>query len=127
MTESFKDYTHNTIKKQFTSLDEFVNAYDKTKPMKLEDFATCTERWGEGKTPNAIGKRKNCQENEQAWKVGIKDIIARNYNLDVKNSHVGEVIRHAPEALLALYAKQLIEIQKLRAQVKNILSASLSH
>ncbi|MEY8251905.1 MAG: class I SAM-dependent DNA methyltransferase, partial [Colwellia sp.] len=63
-------------------LPEGVKAFNKTKPMKLEHFDACAEWWGEGKSINAKTKRKKRQENEQAWKVSIKEIIARNYNLD---------------------------------------------
>ncbi|MDP0562002.1 MAG: class I SAM-dependent DNA methyltransferase [Candidatus Endonucleobacter sp. (ex Gigantidas childressi)] len=108
-------------------LPEGVKAFNKTKPMKLEDFAACAEWWGEGKSIGEKTKRKNRQENEQAWKVSIDDIIARNYNLDIKNPHVGEVISHDPEELLADYSKQQADIQTLRDQLKGILADALNH
>ncbi|EHK8593592.1 SAM-dependent DNA methyltransferase, partial [Escherichia coli] len=46
-------------------------------------------------------------ENEQAWKVSIDDVIARNFNLDIKNPHQAE-------------------IQTLRNQLRDILGAALS-
>jgi type I restriction enzyme M protein len=58
--------------------------------------------------------------------VSIDDIIARNYNLDIKNPHVGEVISHDPEELLADYAEQQKGIQNLRDQLKGILSDALA-
>ena len=64
-------------------------------------------------------------ETEQAWKVSIADIQARNYNLDIKNPHVGEQINHDPDELLAQYAQQQHDIQQLRDQLKNILAAAL--
>ena len=109
------------------SLPEGVKAFNKTKPMKLEDFATCAEWWGEGKEIADKTERKSRQENEFAWKVNIDEVIERNYNLDIKNPHVGEVISHDPEELLADYAKQQADIQKLRDQLKGILSAALSN
>jgi len=107
-------------------LPEGIKAFNKTKPMKLEDFDNCAEWWGEGKSINAKSKRKKREENELAWKASIDDIIARNYNLDIKNPHVDEVISHDPEELLVDYAKQQVEIQKLRGQLKNILSDALT-
>ena len=107
-------------------LPEGVKAFNKTKPMKLTDFDACADWWGEGKAIDAKTKRKNRQENEFAWKVSIDDIIARNYNLDIKNPHVGEVISHNPEELLADYAKQQADIQALRDQLKSILSQALA-
>lgn len=107
-------------------LPEGIKAFNKTKPMKLKDFDDCASWWGEGKSSSGISKRKNRQENEQAWKVSIDDIIARNYNLDIKNPHVIEQVSHDPEELLADYAKQQADIQKLRDQLKGILSGALS-
>ena len=65
-------------------------------------------------------------QSEQAWKVSVDDIKARNYNLDIKNPHVGEQISHDPEELLRLYATQQQEIGKLRNQLKSILAEALS-
>jgi type I restriction enzyme M protein len=98
-----------------------VKNYNKTKPMKFEEFETELEWWG-----NEADGFASRVENEQAWKVSIEDIIARNYNLDIKNPHVGEVISHDPQTLLSDYAKQQADIQALRDQLKGILSAALS-
>lgn len=103
-----------------------IKAFNKTKPMKLEDFDQCVQWWGEGKSKSAISKRKGRVENEQAWLVSIDDIITRNYNLDIKNPHVCEVIIHDPEDLLENYTKQQEDIQKLRDQLKSILSDALT-
>ena len=107
-------------------LPEGVKAFNKTKPMKLADFAACTEWWGEGNTINAKTKRKNRVDNKQAWKVSIDEIIKRDYNLDIKNPHVGEVISHDPEVLLKNYADQQADIQALRDQLKGILHDALA-
>jgi len=107
-------------------LPEGIKAFNKTKPMKLEDFDKCAQWWGQGKSKSAISKRKGRVENEQAWLVSIDEIIARNYNLDIKNPYVGEVVSHDPEELLADYTKQQADIQKLRDQLKNILSNALA-
>ena len=89
--------------------------------MKFEEFETELAWWGD----EADGFAARV-ENEQAWQVSIDDIIARNYNLDIKNPHVGEVVSHDPQTLLADYAKQQADIQALRDQLKGILSAALS-
>ena len=104
-----------------------VKAFNKTKPMKLEDFDACTDWWGEGKSISAKTKRKNRQENQYAWKVDIQEIIDRNYNLDIKNPHVEEQVSHDPEKLLADYSKQQAEMNQLRDQLKNILAAALTN
>jgi type I restriction enzyme M protein len=102
-----------------------VKAFNKTRPMKLEHFADCMEWWGEGKKQSVKAKRKNRAENEQAWKVSIDDIVARNYNLNIPNPYVGEQISHDPDELLATYAQQQKQIQNLRDQLKTILSDAL--
>jgi type I restriction enzyme M protein len=102
-----------------------VKAFNKTKPMKLDDFADCTEWWGIGKSISDKTTREGREENEQAWRVSIDDVIARDYNLDIKNPHVAEVISHDPEELLSDYAKQQADIQNLRDQLKTILADAL--
>lgn len=100
---------------------EGVTSYNKSKPMKFEEFTTEIEWWG-----NEEDNFKDRIETEQAWKVSIDDIVARNYNLDIKNPHVSEQVNHDPEELLQGYAEQQNEIQSLREQLKNILSGALS-
>jgi len=97
-----------------------VKSYSKTKPMKFSEFETEIAWWG-----NEADGFAAREETEQAWKVSIADIQARNYNLDIKNPHVGEQISHDPDELLAQYAQQQNEIQQLRDQLKGILSAAL--
>jgi type I restriction enzyme M protein len=53
-------------------------------------------------------------------------VIARNFNLDIKNPHQVETVSHDPDELLAQYAKQQAEIQTLRNQLRDILGAALS-
>ncbi|BCE00690.1 N-6 DNA methylase [Marinicellulosiphila megalodicopiae] len=103
-----------------------VKAFNKTKPMKLEDFDDCVKWWGEGKSIGAKTKRKNREANTQAWQVSIDEIIERNYNLDIKNPHVEETEIHDPEQLLADFNKQQQDIQTLRDQLKSILSDALT-
>ena len=98
-----------------------VKNYNKTKPMKFEEFETELEWWG-----NEADGFASRTETEQSWRVSIDDIIARNYNLDIKNPHVGEIINHDPQELLADYSKQQADIQALRDQLKGILSAALA-
>jgi len=98
-----------------------VKNYNKTKPMKFEEFQAEIDWWG-----NEADGYASRVENEQAWQVSIDDIIARNFNLDIKNPHVGEIINHDPKELLTDYAKQQGDIQGLRDQLKGILSAALA-
>ncbi|NHN36903.1 SAM-dependent DNA methyltransferase [Pseudomaricurvus alcaniphilus] len=107
-------------------LPDGVKAFNKTKPMKLEHFDDCADWWGEGKSQKSKLKRKDRQENQFAWKVSIDDIVARNYNLDIKNPHVEEQISHDPDVLLADYSRQQNEIQQLRDQLKGILAEAMT-
>jgi len=97
-----------------------VKNYSKTKPMKFEEFEAEIAWWGD--EVDGFAARV---ENEQAWKVGIDTIIERNFNLDIKNPHVGEQISHDPDELLARYATEQAEIQSLRDQLKAILGDAL--
>jgi type I restriction enzyme M protein len=54
---------------------EGVKMYNKTRPIRVEEFDLEKKWWN---------KRK---ENEYAWKVSIDTIKERNYNLDIKNPH----------------------------------------
>ena len=92
-----------------------AKSYNKTKPMRIEEFEPEKKWW------------KKRKENEFAWKVTAKDIKANNYNLDVKNPHVGEQINHDPDKLLEKYAKQQQEISGLRDQLKTILAEALNN
>ena len=100
---------------------EGVVSYNKTKPMRFEEFETDIQWWGS--EDDGFTARK---ENEQAWKVSIEDIAARNYNLDIKNPHVGEQVNHDPQELLKDYAQQQADIQQLRDQLKGILAEALN-
>ena len=90
-----------------------VKNYSKTRPMRIEEFATEEAWWG------------NRQETPQAWKVGIDEIRARNWNLDCKNPHVGEQVSHDPDELLAEYRQMQAEIAALQGQLKAALAEAL--
>lgn len=98
-----------------------VKAYNKTKPMKVEEFEAVTHWWG-----NEAENFKTRVETTQAWKVSLGDIQARNYNLDFKNPHVGEQITHDPEVLLAQYQTMQQDISQVRNQLKTILADALA-
>ncbi|MFA6040220.1 MAG: class I SAM-dependent DNA methyltransferase [Methylophilus sp.] len=98
-----------------------IKAYNKTKPMKVEEFETLANWWGS--ESDGFSAR---QEKEQAWKVSLAELQARNYNLDCKNPHVGEQITHDPEVLLAQYHSMQQDIADLRNQLKSILGEALA-
>lgn len=97
-----------------------VKSYNKTKPMRFEEFQTEIDWWGN----EADGFSARVQT-EQAWSVPVADIVARNYNLDIKNPHVGEQISHDPDELLANYRQIMAEAADIRERLKNELMAAL--
>ena len=99
---------------------EGSKSYSKTKPMRFEEFQTEIDWWGD--EADSFSKR---EPTEQAWKVGIDEIVARNYNLDIKNPHEGEKISHDPDELLSQYQAQQAAIADLRNQLKDILRQAL--
>lgn len=94
--------------------------YSKTRPMRVEEFAAEQAWWGS----EADGFASRV-ENEFAWKVGVEELQARNWNLDCKNPHVGEQESHDPDELLRDYASLQGEIAELREQLKAVLADAL--
>ena len=88
-------------------------AYSMTKPIKLEHLKPCIEWWD---------KRK---ESEVAWRVGIEEITARNYNLDFKNPHTEEEDHGDPAELIAKLDESEVETAKLRDRLKGVLQEAL--
>ena len=90
-----------------------VKSYNKTKPMRIEEFEPEKKWWN---------KRK---ENALAWKVTAEQIKASNYNLDVKNPNTAGPENSDPEKLLKDYKKLLSEIADTRDSLKKELMESL--
>jgi type I restriction enzyme M protein len=97
-----------------------VKNYNKTKPIRIEEFDAEKAWWGSEADDFAARV-----ENERAWKVDIATIKAANYNLDQKNPHAADAVSHDPDQLLADYARLQHEAQSLRDQLKAILAESL--
>lgn len=101
---------------------EGVTSYNKTRPMRFEEFKAEIEWWGKEKDDFAARV-----ENEYAWKVSVEEIVKRNHNLDINNPHVGEQVSHDPDLLLASYKAEQEKIAKIRGQLKSILSEALTN
>jgi type I restriction enzyme M protein len=97
-----------------------AKSYNKTKPVSIEEFDAEKAWWGS----EADGFAARV-ENERAWRVGIGQIRAANFNLDQKNPHEGEAVSHDPEELLRDYAKLQTDAHGLRERLKAILRESL--
>ena len=90
-----------------------MKAYNKTKPMRLEEFNVERSWWT---------KR---QESEQSWKVTALDIAKNNYNLDIKNPNAAVETHEDPDLLLMQYKDSLQAINQLQNRLKTYLEDSL--
>ena len=97
-----------------------AKSYNKTKPIRIEEFDAEKAWWGS----EADGFAARV-ENERAWRVGIDAIKASGFNLDQKNPHAPDAVSHDPDELLRDYARLHAEAQGLRNQLKTILAESL--
>ncbi len=89
-------------------------SYSKTKPMRIEEFEPEKAWW------------TNRVENEHAWRVSAEEVIANNYNLDIKNPNTVENDHGDPEELLQEYRSLLSEISETRTALKNELIDALA-
>ncbi len=92
---------------------EGYKSYSKTKPMKFAEFKPVQKWWT---------KRK---ESELAWKVPIEEIVANNYNLDIKNPNVVEDVLRDPVEILEDYQNLDSDITEITTQLKQLLKESL--
>ena len=90
-----------------------MKSYNKTKPIRIEEFAAEKTWW------------KKRVENEHAWRVSIEDIMAGNYNLDLKNPHMKDDSPGDVDKLLPEYEKLLAQIAETRAELKGKLKEAL--
>jgi type I restriction enzyme M protein len=88
-------------------LPEGQKAYNKTKPIQAKEFEPIKKWWN---------KRK---ESEVAWKVNIKTIIERNYDLDIKNpTKQEEEHEYNTKELMQLLDKSFKKSNNLLNQLK---------
>jgi type I restriction enzyme M protein len=88
-------------------LPEGQKAYNKTRPIQAKEFATIKTWWTERK------------ESDIAWKVDIKTIIDRNYDLDIKNpTKQQEAYEYNSEELINLLHTSFDKSNALLNQLK---------
>ncbi|MBC8489106.1 MAG: N-6 DNA methylase [Bacteroidetes bacterium] len=91
-------------------LPEGQKAYSKTKPIQLKEFDPVKNWWN---------KR---EENEVCWKVDIKTIKNRNYDLDIKNPNKQEeTIEHSSAELMKMMETSFDKSRKLLKHLKVVL------
>jgi len=88
-------------------LPEGQKAYNKTRPIKIEELNPIKEWWN------------NRKEGDQSWKVNVKSIIERNYDLDIKNPTKQEkVIEYNSVELLSLLEQSFDKSNKILAALR---------
>ncbi len=87
--------------------------YTKTQPIQFDEFVDCMNWWS---------KR---EENQQAWKVPVEDLLADNCNLDCRNPNGKVDFEHLPPDQLAedIIEKEM-KIAELMREIKIALGAS---
>jgi type I restriction enzyme M protein len=91
-------------------LPEGRKNYTKTAPIQFEEFADCLKWWN---------KR---EENDQAWRVPVSELLANNCNLDRKNLRAKEDATHlAPEQLLTSIASKEQRIADITHAIRDLL------
>jgi type I restriction enzyme M protein len=92
---------------------EGYKSYSRSKPLTIQEFDLEKKWWN---------KRK---ENEYAWKVTVKDIEDKNYNLDFKNPHEIKVVHGDPDELMQEYEQISKKLVATRDALKKELIAAL--
>jgi type I restriction enzyme M protein len=91
-------------------MPEGYKAYNKTRPIQAKEFEPITKWWN---------KRK---ESDIAWKVNIKTIIERGYDLDIKNPTKPEEEKEYNSAeLMEMLSKSFEKSNSLLTQIKEAL------
>ena len=92
---------------------EGVKSYNKTKPINIKEFDTLKAWWD------------NREENEQAWKVSIDDIKAKDYNLDIKNPYQEDDSLPPSQEILSDYRATMEKVASIQEEIKRVLSEAL--
>ena len=92
---------------------EGYKSYSRSKPLTIQEFDLEKKWWN------------NRKQNEYAWKVTIKEIEAKNYNLDFKNPHVVDVDHGDPEELMREYEEMSRQLMETRDVLKEELMKAL--
>jgi type I restriction enzyme M protein len=92
---------------------EGVKSYNKTKPIRIEEFVPEKAWW------------TNRTETDHAWRVPVEQVIANGFNLDIKNPNVVPDELGDPVELLREYERNRAEAAETREKLKRELMASL--
>jgi type I restriction enzyme M protein len=91
-------------------MPEGYKAYNKTRPIMAKEFAPIKEWWN------------NRQESNLSWKINIDTIVARGYDLDIKNpTKKQEEYEYSSTELLALLERSMQDSKNLLDQLKEVI------
>lgn len=95
-------------------------SYSRSKPLDIKEFDLEKAWWG-GTT------RKGRKTTENAWKVSVKEIAEKNYNLDSigKNPHAETVQHSSPAVLSSEYQNIANDLHSTRLELKAVLLSAL--
>jgi type I restriction enzyme M protein len=83
-------------------------SYSKTKPIDIKEFDPIKEWWN------------NRQESDVCWKVSVKDIETKGWDLDIKNPNKPEAeIEHTSRELIDMLESSFEESRKILESIKN--------
>jgi type I restriction enzyme M protein len=89
-------------------MPEGIKAYSKTKTIQLPEFDPIKKWW------------KKREESELSWKVNIKDVVARGYDLDIKNPNKQEEVHeYSSKELMDLLDASFDRGHKLLESIRN--------
>lgn len=94
---------------------EGYKSYSRGKPLKIEEFDLEKKWW------------KKRVQNEHAWKVSLKEIEAKNYNLDFKNPHFVEEVHVDPAKLMVQYEEIIQKLNETREVLKKELMLAIGN
>ena len=92
---------------------EGQKSYNKSKPINIKEFDLEKAWWN------------NREENKYAWKVSVKEIKERGYNLDIKNPHQEVNELASPAELLENYRATESKISSIQDKIINVLNEAL--
>ncbi|MFH0733327.1 MAG: class I SAM-dependent DNA methyltransferase [bacterium] len=88
-------------------------SYSRSKPLTIQEFDIEKNWW-----------RKR-EKTEIAWKVTLKEIEEKNYNLDFKNPYKTHIDHGNPNELMAEFRKLSLELNQIRDTLKNELTKAI--
>ena len=99
-----------------------AKSYNKTKPIRIEEFDAEKKWWGK---PDKRGGFKGRKESELSWKVSAVDIKENGYNLDIKNPNTADTGPGDPDELLTELESIRTASRQTLDQLKTELAAAI--